>query len=374
VATPLLVLAMTGSPAAAGLSAFAFGLPMVALTLPAGAILDRVDRNRVMQVCVVARCLASASIVVGLWGGWLSFVQVVLVAVVGGVAQPFFMVGERSALRHLVPAPRLQGALAQVSAREFTGLAAGQALGGLLFGLNRLLPFLADAVSYLVSLVSLLLIRRRFQEDRACASRALPGEIAEGLIWAWRHPFVRTTSLLSAGLDSITNALYLAVIVAAQRRGASPAVVGVLLGFIGLGGLAGSLIATRARRFSLRQVVLVTLGTSTVLASALAIVPNPLAIGAILGAMFVFHPAWSASIGAWQVRVVPDQLLSRVQSAILLTASGAVPPAQLLVGILLQALGPRPTILLLAAVLLAVLGAALLSRSLDGPPDLPSQK
>ncbi len=38
IATPLLVLGMTGSPAAAGLTAFAFTLPMVVLTLPAGAV------------------------------------------------------------------------------------------------------------------------------------------------------------------------------------------------------------------------------------------------------------------------------------------------------------------------------------------------
>lgn len=364
---------MTGSPAAAGLSMFAFTLPMVLLTLPAGAILDRVDRKRVMLACEAARGLGAGSIAFGLWAGWLTFAQVLVVAVVGGVAYPFFMVGERSALRHMVPAPRLPAAIAQLSTREFTGLAVGQTLGGLLFGLGRLLPFLADALSYLVSLVSLLLVRSEFYERRADAPRALHLEIGEGLAWAWRHPLVRTTALLSAGLDSVTNALYLAVIVAALRRGATPAMVGVMLGFMGVAGVAGSLVATRlARVLSLRQVAVVTLGTWTLLTPTLALAPSPLVIGAILGLMFVFHPAWDASVGAWQVRAVPKPLLSRVQSAIMLIALGTVPVAQLLTGVLVQAVGPGPTIFLLAAALLLVLAVALLSSSLRRRPEEPA--
>jgi len=351
---------------------FAFTLPMVLLTLPAGAILDRVDRKRVMLACEAVRGLAAGSIALGLWAGRLSFAQVLVVSVVGGMAYPFFVVGERSALRHLVPTPQLPAAIAQISAREFTGLAAGQTLGGLLFGLGRLLPFLADALSYLISFISLLVVRGRFHERRADVPRPLNREIGEGLAWAWRSPLIRTTALLSAGLDSVTNALYLAVIVAALRRGATPEIVGLLLGFMGVAGVVGSVVATRlARALSLRQVAVVTLGTWTLLTPSLALAPSPLVIGAILGLMFVFHPAWGASVGAWQVRVVPRPLLSRVQSAIMLIALGTVPVAQLLTGVLIQALGPGPTIFLLAGALLLVLAGALLSASLRQPPHEP---
>jgi len=363
------VLTITGSPAAAGISMFAFTLPMVLLTLPAGAILDRVDRKRVMLACEAGRGLAAASLAFGLWAGWLTFAQVLVVAVIDGIAYPFFRVGERSALRHLVSAPQLPGAMAQLSAREFTGLAVGQTLGGLLFGLGRMLPFLADALSYLMSLVSLLLVRGQFNDKRSGVPRALHRELGEGLAWAWRHRFVRTTALLSAGLVSVTNALYLAVIVAALQRGATPAIIGVMLGFMGLAGVAGSLVATRlATALSLRQVAVVTLGAWTLLTPILALAPSPLLMGAILGVMFVFHPAWDASIGAWQVRVVPKALLSRVQSAIVLIVLGTVPAAQLLTGVLVQATGPDLTILLLAAGLLLVLAAAVVSDSLRRPP------
>jgi predicted MFS family arabinose efflux permease len=366
---PLLVLAATGSPAAAGVASFAFTLPLVLFMLPAGAILDRTDRKAVMVACDVVRGLAAASVVLALWSGRLTFGLILLTAVIGGVAYPFFTVGEQASIPRLVPAPQLPAAIAQVSAREYTGLVAGQSLGGVLFGLGRALPFAADAISDVVSVATLLLVRTRFQEARTAPRRRLLAEVREGLGWTWRHSFVRTTALLSAGLDSVTNAVYLAVIVAAQRRGASPAQVGALLGFMGLAGIAGSLLATRlAAALSPRAVALLTLGTWTVLTPVLAVAPTPLLIGLVYGAMFVFHPTWGAAIGAARMRSVPEHLMGRVQSAVMLLALGAVPIAQLGAGFLLQLIGPTRTILLLAAFMLATLAAAVLSRALRRPP------
>jgi MFS family permease len=368
---PLLVLALTGSAAAAGVASFAFTLPAVLCMLPAGAILDGANRKAVMVACDVVRGLAAASVVLALWRGWLTFGLILVTSVIGGIAYPFFSVGERSSIPRLVARPQLPAAIAQVSAREFAGLVAGQSLGGALFGLGRALPFAADALSDVVSVATLLLVRTRFQEARRGAPRRrLLAEVREGLGWTWRHPFVRTTALLSAGLDSVTNALYLAVIVAARQRGASPAEIGALLGLMGLAGLAGSLLATRlAGALSMRAVALVTLGTWSVLTPVLAVAPTPLLIGLVYGALFVFHPTWGAAIGAAQVRSVPEHLMGRVMSAVSLVALGAVPLAQLGAGLLLQVLGPTRTILLLAGVVAATLAAAVLSRPLRRPPD-----
>jgi predicted MFS family arabinose efflux permease len=369
VGRPLLVLAVTGSPAAAGVASFAFTLPFVLIMLPAGAILDRTNRKSVMVACDVVRGLAAATIAIGLWRGWLTFELILVTLVISGLAYPFFAVGERASVPQLVAQPQLPTAMAQISAREYTGLVVGQSLGGVLFGLGRALPFLADAISDLVSVVTMLMVRTSFQEERTAPRRHLLAEVGEGLGWTWRHPFVRTTALLSAGLDSVTNAVYLAVIVAAQQRGASPAEVGALLGFMGLAGVAGSLLATRlAAALSIRMVAMLTLGTWTVLTPLLAFAPTPLLIGLVYGAMFVFHPTWGAAIGAAQMRAVPEHLMGRVQSAVILLALGAVPLAQLAAGLLLQLVGPARTILALALVLLVTLAGAMISRSLGWPP------
>lgn len=97
--------------------------------------------------------------------------------------------------------------------REYFALLAGTPLGGLLYSLGRLVPFAFDAVSYFVSVVSLLFVRAQLQGGRVRARRRLLAEVREGLAWFWRQPFVRTTSLLVMGSDLTLNALFLVVIV-----------------------------------------------------------------------------------------------------------------------------------------------------------------
>ena len=130
VARPLLVLAVKGSPAAAGVASFAFTLPFVLAMLPAGAILDRTNRKGLMVACDAIRCLAAGAIAVAAWRGSLTFGLIVVTMVVTGLAYPFFIVGERASIPQLVQRPQLSAAMAQVSAREYTGLVVGQSLGG----------------------------------------------------------------------------------------------------------------------------------------------------------------------------------------------------------------------------------------------------
>jgi hypothetical protein len=138
-----------------------------------------------------------------------------------------------------------------------------------------------------------------------------------------------------------------------------------MLGFMGLAGIGGSLLATRlAAALSTRAVALLTLGTWAALTPVLAVAPTPLLIGLVYGAMFVFHPTWGAAIGSAQMRAVPEHLMGRMQSAVMLLSLGAVPLAQLGAGLVLQVAGPTRTILLLAGVMLLTLAAALASRSL----------
>ena len=114
---------------------------------------------------------------------------------IDGCGFVFVTVAERSALRHVVADEQLPAALARNQAREYASLLAGTPLGGLLFALGRLVPFLFDAVSYAVSFVSLLFIRRSFQEEREPRSTRLLAEIKEGVSWLWNQTFLRVTVL-----------------------------------------------------------------------------------------------------------------------------------------------------------------------------------
>jgi MFS family permease len=65
-AYPLLILALTGSPAQAGLAGTLRSLPYLLLSLPAGALIDRWNRKLVMILCDTGRALCLASIALAL--------------------------------------------------------------------------------------------------------------------------------------------------------------------------------------------------------------------------------------------------------------------------------------------------------------------
>jgi len=367
----LLVLELTRSPADAGLTRFAIGVPLLLFMLPAGAILDRLNRKRVMMVCEISRGLAQLSVAVAIWVSLITFPHILLAAAIFGTGYAFFEVGQRSALPRLVPPSQLPAAVTQNQAREYGGLILGQALGGILFGISRLLPFAVDALSYAVSLLTLLLIRTDFQHaPQPAASPSLRREITEGIAWLLRQPFIRLTALLSAANDLVVNALFLAVIVLAQRRGAPPAVVGITLSLMGFGGLLGAVFAPRlAARLSLRTIAVATMAVPMFLAPFLLVAPGAIWLGVIYAGMFVLIPAWHASINVRQLMIIPDGLQSRVQSGIFFIGLSGVPIGSLAVGLLLESFGGGITVAILTTVLLFATVLASVARVLRMPPE-----
>lgn len=83
-AFPLLLLALTHSPAQAGLASALRALPYVVFSLPAGALVDRWDRKRMMLVSDALRALALGSIPVALALGHLTTTQIYLVSLIEG--------------------------------------------------------------------------------------------------------------------------------------------------------------------------------------------------------------------------------------------------------------------------------------------------
>ncbi|TMK69644.1 MAG: MFS transporter [Actinobacteria bacterium] len=369
VAYPLLVLAMTHSPAKAGLVGFAQSLPFMLFYLPAGALVDRWNRKRVMLVAEAGRALALGSIAVTLASGSTTLAQIVVVAFVEGSFFVFFRLSESSALPRIVPREQLPTAIAQNQAREQGAELGGQPLGGLLFGLSRTLPFAFDAISYAVSFVSLLFIRPAFQEEREPRTTRLTADIKEGVAWLWNQQFLRASILLVTCTNFVFSAVYLALIVRAKDLGASPSLIGVMLAFGGVGALLGSIAAPAIqRRIHPKLVVMGSLWLWAVTAPVIAALPNAVAIGAIWGVTAIAGPVFNVSLASYRYALVPDRLLARVQSAALVVAWGAVPLGQLTAGLLLSSTGAVKTILSLAGLNAVAALLATWSRSIRNAP------
>lgn len=129
-------------------------------------------------------------------------------------------------------------------------------LGGFLFGLGHAIPFVVDAVSYLVGVAMTAPIRRRLEEERAPERRHLLAEISEGVRWLWGQHLLRALVAIAAAGNLAFSALGLTIIVRAKDLGASPASIGVLLGLFGVGAIAGALAAPPVQRLVPPNVIL----------------------------------------------------------------------------------------------------------------------
>jgi len=369
VAYPLLVLALTHSPAKAGIVGFAQSLPYLLCFLPAGALVDRWNRKRIMLVADAGRAIALGSLGVVLAVGSLPFAQIVAVAFIEGACFVFFSLAENAALPQIVPKEQLPTAVAQNQARVQGADLVGQPLGGALFGVSRLLPFVVDAVSYAVSFISLLFVRPAFQEERDSTPTRLWADIAEGVAWLWRMPFLRTTIFLVAGSNFAFNAIYLAMIVRASELGASSGAIGLMLAFSGAGALLGSTVAPWAQRHV--HPGFVVIGSFWIWAVAAFVLPFPrsaLALGIVWSFAGLFGPVFNVTLASYRYALVPDRLLARVGSAALVVAWGAVPLGTLTAGFLLEGIGTVKTIVVLAAVMAAVGIAAAAAPSVRKAP------
>jgi MFS family permease len=364
-AFPLLVLAITQSPAQAGVTAFVAGLPRVVFQLPAGAWVDRWDRRRVMVGCDFGRLLAIASIpLVGVTIG-VSFAQLLITALVHGTLSVFFVLAERAALPHVVDSDALPTAVARNQAKIQGAMIAGPPLGGLLFGISRVLPFVVDAASYVISLITLIGIRAPLQDPPAARTGRLRHDIAVGVRFVWADRCLRALSLVSAAVSLLTAGIPLVFIVLATHLRASPTLIGVILGVSGAGGLLGAALAPYLVRTVAAGVLnLVGLWLWTGLILAMAMIGTAVVLGPVAAGFAVVGPALAVVAQTRRTRLVPRHLLGRVYSVNILISRGTAPLGSLLAGLLLSSVGPSTTVVILGAGLGVVALAATASPTI----------
>jgi predicted MFS family arabinose efflux permease len=270
-----------------------------------------------------------------------------------------------------VPREQLPAAMAQNQARIQGADLVGTPLGGFLFGLGRAVPFLFDAVSYLLSALTLLFIRVPFQEKRERAQTRLRQEIAEGVRWLWAQHFLRTCVLFAAGSNFAFNALTLVLIVRAKELGASPALVGMMFVFFGAAAIVGALAAPWIQRHVAPSIVVIgSLWFWALLACALVFPTEPLVLGVVVGFASLLGPGFNVVVGSYAYALTPDRLLGRVQSAGRGIAYGSIPLGALCGGLFVDWFGGRGALLALGIVMIAVAVAATWSRDIRHAPRL----
>jgi MFS family permease len=359
VAFPLLALTLTTSPVLIAGVAIAGRLPALLLSIPAGALVDRVNRRNLVTVINAVRVAALGVFAITLLAGHDSLLALYATVFVLGTADMMFNVATQACVPAMVPAgdlPRANGylATAEMSGEQF----AGPAIGGLAFAAAQVVPFVADAVSFVASL---FLVRSALPDSiHRRHKRPFLADIGEGLVWFLRHRLLRLLAVVVASL-AFCQAMVFAELVMYGTGQLHLGHTGYGLFFAGAaaGNVIGSLAAGRIHgRWGPSRCLLgaaILAGSAYLVLSATSTVMTAAAV--------LFIEAVAVAVGnvttlSLRQRLIPESLLGRVGAAFRLLLYGLAPVGALTGGLLTAALGVRSAFAVAGAVQLVVLALA----------------
>lgn len=365
IAYPLLVLAVTHSAADAGIVGFVRGVPRFLLAPAGGLMADRHRRRPLMIGADLVRFAAMGTLAALLVLGTPAYWAIASVALVEGAAGAFFVPAQAGALRAVVPARQLPAASSAESGRQAVVQLVGPPLGGALFGLARALPFLVDAVSYLLSTASLAAMRTPFEQPRQPDRQRPSRQLREGLAFLWGQPFLRATTLLFGLANFIVPGLLLALVVVGRRQGLSAGAISALVAAFGVAVLVGSFLSPVVRRL-LPPWAVVTAEFWGWTGCALFLVwPSVfgLLVGMVPAALVI--ASTDGVVHGYRIAMTPDHLLGRSESVRAFIAGAFAPFGPLIAGFLLET-SFRATMAVFAASALVLAVSATTSRAIRG--------
>ena len=356
IAYPLAILAMTRSPALAGLFAAVQALGMLAAGLPSGVLADRYDSRMIVICTEAARAAVTGLVVVALVTGWLSLPVLLGAAVLLGIGQAVKGSAQLLLMRSVVPPGQLTQALTQDEVRLNGAALAGPALGGALYAVRALahaVPFLFTAVSFLVALAGAVLMKfapgaAAEPSGQTAKAPGQAGGMLVGVRTLWNQPVLRAATLLIMFVNTIGAGLELVIIVILRHQAVPSGTIGLALGLGAAGGLAGAPLVKVLHRLR-PGVLLLTLCLLDVLILALLALPfGPWWVAGLMFAVMLGVPAIRVLVDILVIRQAPPEQRGRVVAA-LITLIGLGAPAGLAgCGLLLQYLPGQAAMLILA--------------------------
>lgn len=337
IAYPLLILALTHSAVLAGVVGTVRAITVLCVQLPAGALSDRFDRRLTMIICDITRAVLLALLGILIALDAASWQVVLAVSLIEGAAGAVFDPSAAAALPGIVPDEQLEQAWAASEGRTYGASLAGPALGGVLFGVGRAVPFLADAISFAVSFGTVSRIRGRFRPEKAAVRKSLWREVTDGLQLVWQVPILRAAVIQTPLVNFAFSGVIFSITLAMQQHGTSTAVIGFVQAGIAAGGLLGAAVAPRLQG----RVRLATLTTTITLAAALLFgaaalfIPSPL-VAAPVALALLLAPAANGALVAVVLRSAPEDMRGRVISTVMMAATALATLAPLIAGLIVQ--------------------------------------
>ncbi len=348
-AFPWLASLITRDPFLISLVGFATRLPWLLFTLPAGVITDRANRLRLIVNADLLRFVLTA-LVVGVILVIPEFPPAQPGLWIAALAALAFCLGSAEVLRDnaaqtLLPSIVRKEDLEVANGRLWTiehimGHFVGPPLAGVLIALALPLPFALDAVSFLVA--ALLILRIPVTPRAARPLRKPREEVAEAWSWLKAHPVILRLAVMLGFMNLISMmSLTLIVLISQDILGLDAAQHGLLLAVAAFGGVAGGLWGPKVIGWMGNQISLFVAIVLIALGLALIALTNQIWVVAM--ALFVESFAallWNIVTVSYRQRVIPDDLLGRVNSVYRFFGWGGAPIGALLAGVLVSVSEP----------------------------------
>ncbi|HEX6148453.1 MFS transporter [Nocardioides sp.] len=371
---PLIGYALTGSALLAALPVAAYTLGIAVSLLPAGVVADQVDRRLLLLAASAVGLVLTASIAIAGLLGAMTMPHLIVVALGTGAVAGFYMPTELSAVRSVVERDELSTAISQNQARHHIASLLGGPLGGVLYAVGRPLPFVVDAVTFAVSLLTVSRVRADLSPvDRP--RRAPVRELGDGLRYLLARPYFRSVAAFGAMCNLVVNAVFFVAIVRLVEAGVPSTTIGLVEALAGVGGVVGAIIAPfLIDRMRTGHLTMSVAWSWVPLLVPLIFWSSPWLVGAMLCIGLLLNPAGNAAGQSYRVAITPDELQGRIASSSQFLGFMTIPLAPILGGWLLETYGAATatTMLLVAAVLTALIPTLARSvRSVPRPRDWP---
>ena len=359
-ALPLLAAALTRDPTKVAAVAFAGRLPWLLFSLVSGALVDRIDRRRVMWTVDTARTVVVFGLATAVLFDATSIPLLMGVAFVLGIGETLFDNAAQALMPSVVGRDHLEVAnsrlfAAQISSQEFVG----PPLGSFLLVAAASAPFFVDGATFVAAAVLVLAMGRGrpAREPReADTRRPLRREIGEGLRWLWHHRLLRTLALMLGVWNLLTTASGAVFVLFATRDlHVSDSGYGLLFSAGAVGSLVGTVFATRIiRRFGPGRALVTAVVLSGLLDLGVALTSNAYLVGLYGAAGSLLAIVWNVITVSLRQAIIPDELLGRVNSVYRFLGWGMMPIGAALGGLVASAFGLRSLYWIGGVVLLAM--------------------
>ena len=363
-ALPLFAVTVTRDPRLIALVSAAMFLPWLLLSLPAGAIVDRHDRVALMWRSQAVQFAVMGVLTVLIMTHAAGVAVLAAAGFLLGCAEVVFSNAEQSALPALVPADLLARANGNQQVVLTIGETfAGPPLGSALFAVRAALPFGLDAISFAGS-AALVAGLPRTAQSRAVQGHSrqrMRAQIAEGVRWLAGHRLLRTVALL-LGVSNFSSQMGQAtlVVLATQTLHVGTRGYGLLWTAAAVGSVLGGLVnPVIARRLGLLPSLIVAMAAFAVADAGVGLAPDFAVAAALMACNGFFVTMWNIVTVTMRQRIVPAELLGRVNSAYRMIGWGLMPLGALAGGVVAHAAGLRAAYIVAGVLTGAALLAAL---------------